>query len=70
MRFERLEYLEVLQLGLEVLDNTALTLCMDNGLPIIVFELMRQGNIKRVIWGESIGTFVGRAQSSATPAVP
>ncbi|MBV8164632.1 MAG: UMP kinase [Candidatus Eremiobacteraeota bacterium] len=70
VRFERLEYLEVLQLGLEVLDNTALTLCMDNGLPIIVFELMRQGNIKRVIWGESIGTFVGRAQSSATPAVP
>jgi uridylate kinase len=70
VRFERLEYLEVLQLGLEVLDNTALTLCMDNGLPIIVFELMRQGNIKRVIWGESIGTFVGRAQGSATPAVP
>jgi uridylate kinase len=70
VRFERLEYLEVLQLGLEVLDNTALTLCMDNGLPIIVFELMRRGNIKRVIWGESIGTFVGRAQGSATPAVP
>jgi uridylate kinase len=69
VRFERLEYLEVLQLGLEVLDNTALTLCMDNGLPIIVFELMRQGNIKRVIWGEPIGTFVGRAKSSATPAV-
>ncbi len=70
VRFERLEYLEVLQLGLEVLDNTALTLCMDNGLPIIVFELMREGNIKRVIWGESIGTFVGRAASRATPAVP
>jgi uridylate kinase len=69
VRFERLEYLEVLQLGLEVLDNTALTLCMDNGLPIVVFELMREGNIKRVIWGEPIGTFVGRAKSSATPAV-
>jgi uridylate kinase len=69
VRFERLEYLEVLKLGLEVLDNTALTLCMDNGLPIVVFELMREGNIKRVIWGEPIGTFVGRAKSSATPAV-
>ncbi len=70
VRFERLEYLEVLQLGLEVLDNTALTLCMDNGLPIVVFELMRQGNIKRVIWGEPIGTYVGRAKDNVTPAVP
>jgi uridylate kinase len=70
VRFDRLEYLEVLQLGLEVLDNTALTLCMDNGLPIVVFELMRQGNIKRVIWGEAIGTFVGRAKDNVTPAVP
>ncbi|MBC5823493.1 MAG: UMP kinase [Candidatus Eremiobacteraeota bacterium] len=60
-RFLSLEYLEVLQRGLEVLDNTALTLCMDNGLPIIVFEMMKQGNIKKVIWGEPIGTFVGRA---------
>ncbi|MDQ6780729.1 MAG: UMP kinase [Candidatus Eremiobacteraeota bacterium] len=69
VRFETLDYLEVLQLGLEVLDNTALTLCMDNGLPIVVFELMRRGNIKRVIWGEPIGTFVGRAGSRVTPAV-
>lgn len=69
VRFESLDYLEVLQRGLEVLDNTALTLCMDNGLPIVVFELMRQGNIKRVIWGEPIGTYVGRAKSRATPTV-
>jgi uridylate kinase len=68
-RFESLDYLEVLKLGLEVLDNTALTLCMDNGLPIVVFELMRRGNIKRVIWGESIGTFVGRTSKGVTPAV-
>ncbi len=70
VRIEKLDYLEVLQLGLEVLDNTALTLCMDNGLPIVVFELMREGNIKRVIWGEAIGTFVGRTPKGATPAVP
>jgi uridylate kinase len=67
VRFRTLDYLEVLKLGLSVLDNTALTLCMDNGLPIVVFELMRSGNIKRVIWGEPIGTFVGKAESSATP---
>ncbi|MDQ2818721.1 MAG: UMP kinase [Candidatus Eremiobacteraeota bacterium] len=68
-RFSSLEYLEVLQRGLEVLDNTALTLCMDNGLPIVVFELKQQGNIKRVIWGEPIGTFVGRTVKDAAPVV-
>jgi uridylate kinase len=69
VRFESLDYLEVIQRGLEVLDNTALTLCMDNGLPIVVFELMRRGNIKRVIWGESIGTYVGRITKGVTPAI-
>jgi len=68
-RFTSLEFMDVLNKGLEVLDNTALTLCMDNGLPIIVFELMRRGNIKRVIWGESIGTFVGRSTKGVTPAL-
>ncbi|HEV2261264.1 MAG TPA: UMP kinase [Candidatus Rubrimentiphilum sp.] len=61
-RFEQLAYLEVLQRGLEVMDNTALTLCMDNNLPIIVFDMAVPGNIRRVIWGESIGTFVGKAE--------
>ena len=71
VRFDTLDYLDVLKLGLAVLDNTALTLCMDNGLPIVVFELMRKGNIKRVIWGEPIGTFVGRAanREHVTPTV-
>ena len=68
-RFETLEYLEVLQRGLEVMDNTALTLCMDNGLPIIVFELMQRGNIKRAIWGEPIGTTVRRSEKGVTPAL-
>lgn len=62
-RFEQLAYLEVLQRGLEVMDNTALTLCMDNDLPIIVFDMSAPGNIRRVIWGESIGTLVGKISS-------
>lgn len=69
VRFESLEYLDVLQRGLEVMDNTALTLCMDNALPIIVFELQQRGNIKKAIWGEPIGTIVGRSQTGVTPAV-
>jgi len=58
-KFQRLDYLEVLNRGIEVMDNTALTLCMDNGVPIIVFDLLRAGNLERVIGGERIGTFVG-----------
>jgi uridylate kinase len=58
-KFARLAYLDVLQRGLEVLDNTALTLCMDNGIPIIVFDMNESGNIRRVLWGEQIGTYVG-----------
>ncbi len=60
-RFEQVDYLQVLQLGLEVMDSTALTLCMDNGLPIIVFDMNVPGNIRRVVMGETIGTYVGRA---------
>ena len=61
-RFEHLGYLEVLQRGLEVLDNTALTLCMDNGIPIIVFDMNVPGNIRRAVLGEPIGTYVGDTQ--------
>jgi uridylate kinase len=42
-----------------VMDNTALTLCMDNGVPIVVFDLLMEGNLERVIMGEEIGTLVG-----------
>ncbi len=59
VKFERLDYLEVLNRGIEVMDNTALTLCMDNGVPIVVFDLLREGNIERVVRGEQIGTLVG-----------
>ncbi len=59
-RFERIDYMDVLQLGLEVMDSTSMALCMDNALPVIVFDMAVPGNIRRVICGEPIGTYVGR----------
>jgi len=59
-RFDHLEYIEVLQKGLKVMDSTAISLCMDNDLPIIVFDLSLDGNIRRVVLGESVGTKVSR----------
>src|SRR5438067_5704936 len=58
-KVERLGYLEVLNRGIELMDNTALTLCMDNDVPIVVFNLPTQGDIERVVLGEEIGTLVG-----------
>ena len=58
--FARLDYGEVLQRGLKVMDATAVSLCMDNDLPIIVFDLMGKGNVVRAVRGEQIGTLVGR----------
>ncbi len=58
-KFHRLKYIDVLKKGLKVMDATAISLCMDNKLPIVVFNLTKQGNIKRVIMGEKIGTVVG-----------
>ena len=57
-KFEELTYIEVLNRELKVMDSTAISLCMDNELPIIVFNLMQKGNIKRVVSGEAIGTLV------------
>jgi len=57
-KFEKLSYIEVLNRELKVMDSTAISLCMDNNLPIIVFNLMEKGNIKRVVSGEPIGTLV------------
>ncbi len=64
-RFDRLEYIQVLQLGLEVMDSTSMALCMDNALPVVVFDMSVPGNIRRVIWGEPIGTYVGRAEAGS-----
>jgi len=56
--FERLTYREVIQRGIKVMDTTAIGLCMDNHLPIVVFNLLEHGNIQRVVAGEPIGTLV------------
>jgi uridylate kinase len=57
-KFDHLTYLEVLQRGLKVMDTTAISLCMDNRLPIIVYDLKRQGNLRRIVLGEKVGTLV------------
>ncbi len=57
-RYQELTYIEVLQQNLKVMDSTAISLCMDNRLPILVFSLLEPGNIKRVVLGESVGTLV------------
>ena len=57
-RYDRISYREVLEQGLKVMDATAISLCMDNGLPIVVFNIRQDGNIRRVIQGESIGSIV------------
>lgn len=57
-RFSQLTYIDLINKGLGVMDSTAASLCMDNGIPLIVFGLNNSGNIKRVILGEKIGTFV------------
>lgn len=57
-KFDRLKYIDVLKKGLKVMDATAISLCMDNKLPIVVFNLNKEGNIKRVVLGQRIGTIV------------
>jgi uridylate kinase len=58
IKYETLTYLNVLQNNLKVMDSTAITLCMDNKLPIVVFNLRQEGNIKKVLQKEMIGTIV------------
>ncbi len=57
-RYEELTYLDVLKKQLKVMDATAISLCMDHHIPIVVFDLRRRGNIKRVVLGENVGTRV------------
>jgi uridylate kinase len=58
VRYETIDFLAVLNQGLKVMDATAISLCMDHDLPIVVFELLRAGNIGRVVRGETVGTLV------------
>jgi uridylate kinase len=57
-KYARLKYIDVLKKRLQVMDATAVSLCMDNKLPIVVFDLTKEGNIKRVVLGDAIGTVV------------
>jgi len=57
-RFDALSYLDVLNKNLKVMDSTAISLCMDNKMPIVVFDLFKQGNMRKVVSGENIGTTV------------
>ncbi len=62
-KFDQLTYLDILSKGLGVMDSTATSLCMDNHIPLVVFDLTQKGNIRRAIMGERIGTYIGRDNS-------
>ena len=57
-RLDTVTYLEVIQQGLQAMDTTAITLCMENAMPIVYFDLMGEGNVRSILAGESIGTLV------------
>jgi uridylate kinase len=57
-KFETISYLDVIQRGLRVMDTTAISLCKDNNMPIIVFNLNERGNIMKAVMGENVGTKV------------
>jgi uridylate kinase len=58
VKLEEVSYLEVLNRGLRAMDSTAITLCMDNKLPIVVFDLLGEGNVRAIVGGEAIGTLI------------
>jgi uridylate kinase len=64
-KFKQLSYIDVLKKNLKVMDSTAISLCMDNDLPIIVFDSTHRGNVRKVVLGEEIGTVVGRNNARA-----
>jgi uridylate kinase len=65
VKYRQLSYLDVLKKNLKVMDSTAISLCMDNDLPIVVFDLTQRGNVRRVTLGEEIGTTVGKLSTKA-----
>jgi uridylate kinase len=58
VRYDTITHLDALKLGLKVMDATAISLCMENRIPLIVFDLNRPGNVRRVVMGETVGTHV------------
>jgi uridylate kinase len=69
-RFDQLTYIEVLQQNLKVMDSTAISMCMDHELPIIVFNLRKPGNIKKAVMGEAIGTRVESGRQGSVRNTP
>ena len=65
VKYRQLSYLDVLKKNLKVMDSTAISLCMDNDLPIVVFDLTQRGNVRRATLGEEIGTTVGKLSTKA-----
>ncbi len=59
-KFDNLTYMQVISMGLKAMDTTSITMCMDNGIPIIAFSLMEKDSIKRAVCGEQIGTYIGK----------
>ena len=58
VKFDEITYMEILRLGLKVMDATAVSLCKDNNLPMIIFNMNHPGNIRRVVLGEKVGSLV------------
>jgi len=58
VKFDNITYLDVINKGLKVMDSTAISMCMDNNIPIIVFDIFGEGNMKKVVLGEKVGTIV------------
>ncbi len=69
-KFQTISYLEALNRRLEVIDSTALALCMENGLPIVVFDLRAPDSIVRVVQGERLGTIIGPEETILAPLSP
>ncbi|HPI78548.1 MAG TPA: UMP kinase, partial [bacterium] len=59
VRFDRLCYMDVVRRQLKVMDTTATTLCQNNNIPIVVFDFLKKGNLKKLVLGKKIGTYIG-----------
>lgn len=57
-RYDEIRFIDVINQNLKVMDGTAISMCMDNNLPIVVFNIFKEGNLKKVVMGESVGTYV------------
>jgi uridylate kinase len=64
-KYHSLSYMDALNMGLKVMDTTALSLCMDKGMPIVVFDIFTEGNLERLLAGEHIGTRIGSDLATA-----